>query len=171
MRGAPLDPCLLQDGAGIIPARAGSTMHKRFRCIPNKDHPRSCGEHGVGDGIEPCIPGSSPLVRGARTFCHLCTCQGRIIPARAGSTATVGTAVVPIEDHPRSCGEHPRVGIPRGKRPGSSPLVRGALKLAAMDGCVLGIIPARAGSTGGIYGRDMVLRGSSPLVRGAPSMA
>ena len=32
-------------GLGIIPARAGSTMHKRGRYKPNQDHPRSCGEH------------------------------------------------------------------------------------------------------------------------------
>ena len=37
------------DSAGIIPACAGSTPSQRFPHSPQRDHPRMCGEHNLGN--------------------------------------------------------------------------------------------------------------------------
>ena len=69
--------------------------------------------------------GSSPLARGLRKIIDANNQDVRIIPARAGFTATSSTAYGPPEDHPRSRGVYPGTifGITRSR--GSSPLARG----------------------------------------------
>ncbi len=93
------------------------------------------------------MPGSSPLVRGARSLIRACGWGHGIIPARAGSTpqSTVSNAIQ--GDHPRSCGEHPAERTSMTPLPGSSPLVRGAPASVTAPAPTPGIIPARAGST------------------------
>ncbi len=113
--------------------------------------------------------------------------HGRIIPARAGSTAISRLRVPTGVDHPRSCGEHSEGQTRSPCRLGSSPLVRGAPGMSVRWCQCAGIIPARAGSTkdGGPFHRSRkdhprscgehfpffsalrVAMGSSPLVRGA----
>ena len=112
---------------------------------------------------------------------------GGIIPARAGSTIPNLGDVTKVEDHPRSCGEHPDFLMMCRIASGSSPLVRGALSTALSSVSRPGIIPARAGSTECRWQRAARLwdhprscgehsepeglagasAGSSPLVRGA----
>ena len=48
----------------------------------------------------------SPLARGARPESNASCTASWIIPARAGSTWRIGTALVSWWDHPRSRGEH-----------------------------------------------------------------
>ena len=48
MRGAQFIPYSFEFGLGIIPADAGSTDLDSLDSMVNKDHPRGCGEHGVG---------------------------------------------------------------------------------------------------------------------------
>ena len=89
---------------GIIPARAGFTYRRfmKFACYP--DHPRSRGvypahPHGqVGGG------GSSPLARGLPSRIKERDGDLRIIPARAGFTASVCAWTRAARDHPRSRG-------------------------------------------------------------------
>ena len=52
-----------------------------------------------------------------------------------------------VKDHPRMRGEHPSQDIGTFDQWGSSPHARGALQTAAKNGCLVGIIPACAGST------------------------
>ena len=131
--------------------------------------------------------GSSPLVRGARSNGRSHRPAFRIIPARAGSTCQMAGALNFYGDHPRSCGEHCVQTVPICQETGSSPLVRGAPRIAAAVGRKAGIIPARAGSTGWdartrtarrdhprscgehchTLKQSSTVRGSSPLVRGA----
>ena len=91
--------------------------------------------------------GSSPRMRGA-PFLHARWHRlAGIIPAYAGSTSFRPRTHRSRWDHPRVCGEHhcPRYEVSR--FPGSSPRMRGALRI---DGPVVnpqGIIPAYAGST------------------------
>ena len=188
VRGAPLWTSSGNPGSGIIPARAGSTSSMWSPSSPARDHPRSCGEHLGGTWTRLEGRGSSPLVRGALAICgHACPCA-RIIPARAGSTRLQNRPKNQWVDHPRSCGEHPHMAIFDYVQQGSSPLVRGALRCRRAQDARKGIIPARAGSThsaattrlderdhprscgehilAGL--RRNLLRGSSPLVRGAP---
>ena len=107
VRGALPCPDLRRQAGGIIPARAGSTLLFSFHLCASGDHPRSCGEHYRGVSSMLHLVGSSPLVRGALPFPASSTsCQG-IIPARAGSTHDSQHEGTCIQDHPRSCGEHP----------------------------------------------------------------
>mgnify|MGYP000981406840 CR=1 FL=1 len=91
--------------------------------------------------------GSSPLARGTLESV-LNVFQGlRLIPARAGNTASAPASPAHARAHPRSRGEHPRTWAVTDDLKGSSPLARGApIKL---DNCqaTVGLIPARAGST------------------------
>ena len=110
----------------------------------------------------------------------------RIIPARAGFTASRVRARVRVADHPRSRGVYGPLARPAGSLLGSSPLARGLRVAGARRVRTFGIIPARAGFTPrrhqedgglqdhprsrGVY-RPAALRmptasGSSPLARG-----
>ena len=106
MRGAQDDLRLDETGDRIIPADAGSTIDDHICVHAVGDHPRGCGEHGVGpDELDP-DEGSSPRMRGAPG--HLAARQGvgGIIPADAGSTLDIRYFVHDCRDHPRGCGEH-----------------------------------------------------------------
>ena len=70
-----------------------------------------------------------------------------IIPADAGSTASLGLNILDFKDHPRGCGEHPKDPAAEADKYGSSPRMRGAPDLNAHDHASGGIIPADAGST------------------------
>ena len=123
--GKPRGSCAM----GIIPARAGST-HKDARGLGRpQDHPRSCGEHLSDTDKKVNSWGSSPLVRGARP--EGCVPPGPcgIIPARAGSTSHIRNTRTSPRDHPRSCGEHAPLITSSAISSGSSPLVRGALRM------------------------------------------
>ena len=89
MRGT-LDQCTPQrQNHGIIPAYAGNTGASSVSDSSRKDHPRVCGEHGLGRPQWRVNVGSSPRMRG--TLCD----QGQhgrlygIIPAYAGNTLTL----------------------------------------------------------------------------------
>ena len=110
----------------------------------------------------------------------------RIIPARAGFTASGSPRVRGAADHPRSRGVYPRPGRPQGDRAGSSPLARGLRETMCEALTRARIIPARAGFTRmdgarpgpardhprsrGVYvrprGPPVPGGGSSPLARG-----
>ena len=106
VRGALCDQCHSGLHLGIIPACAGSTLLKRMRFPPLRDHPRMCGEHQLLNGLQTSIEGSSPHVRGAHDGSAPRIPRMGIIPACAGSTCAPSAL--------RSVGE------------GSSPHVRGA---------------------------------------------
>ena len=154
---------------GIIPARAGFTVHLRFPSVGVRDHPRS---RGVYDRRR----------RKPR-------CRKRIIPARAGFTRHMARSTQTPSDHPRSRGVYPALTHPHPPSIGSSPLARG-LPRGTRSAWPLGrIIPARAGFTGfslslgsssgdhprsrGVYpprtGTSSPTPGSSPLARGLRS--
>ena len=112
----------------------------------------------------------------------------RIIPARAGFTATRTLRPWAHRDHPRSRGVYRPTSWDAGCRPGSSPLARGLPTNPKGDTMYERIIPARAGFTPrgrpprrgpgdhprsrGVYPCQRSGRGSrggsSPLARGLP---
>ena len=134
----------------IIPARAGPTPCSPTARTPATDHPRSCGANCGGYGGDDACDGSSPLVRGQPVNRSHCPFWSRIIPARAGPTFLRGCKYPIYADHPRSCGANQRRFRRRFFRCGSSPLVRGQLRIVAGSRMHLRIIPARAGPTLGI---------------------
>ena len=95
------------------------------------------------------IPGSSPRMRGAPAGHNNRRQQQGIIPAYAGSTASVQELTLNTEDHPRVCGEHGDMHSISCSGKGSSPRMRGA-HMRWAEACLSpGIIPAYAGSTVG----------------------
>ena len=113
--------------------------------------------------------------------------MGGIIPAYAGSTDCDCMPSIARQDHPRVCGEHPHMWHTTHKQKGSSPRMRGALRVSTRRRCLTRIIPAYAGSTNlppalggrgwdhprvcGEHSRGQrvvrALGGSSPRMRGA----
>ena len=73
-------------GAGIIPADAGNTGPDMPRCIPDRDHPRGCGEHCSPGWWSGMSRGSSPRMRGTPDPGRVCGPGRGIIPADAGNT-------------------------------------------------------------------------------------
>ena len=90
MRGAPISSRPLPVRDGIIPADAGSTVQLELEFVPDRDHPRGCGEHNslIVTALFPV--GSSPRMRGAPAGHVVRAGESRIIPADAGSTARSG---------------------------------------------------------------------------------
>ena len=131
----------------IIPASAGQTYAASPRTSHNADHPRECGANAHEHGVRPRVRGSSPRVRGKQGSIISLNPVWRIIPASAGQTGVPATTNSRNPDHPRECGANPN-GV-RGSLPlaGSSPRVRGKLRLLRIAGTLLRIIPASAGQT------------------------
>ena len=149
------------------------------------------GEHWSARWRSAVPTGSSPHARGALLDDMAREVYGRIIPACAGSTCSLGQGLGGGKDHPRMRGEHMAAKLEKQLAKGSSPHARGArlhgLKVCKDDG----IIPACAGSTPswcppprssrdhprmrGEHCRRSSARprttGSSPHARGAPGCA
>ena len=79
----------------------------------------------------------------------------RIIPARAGFTVLGPLQARFGADHPRSRGVYIKPEQTYVKGWGSSPLARGLPAEVEGGGQVVGIIPARAGFTGGVHQRQL----------------
>ena len=134
-------------GAGIIPARAGSTNGPPPTPRSCRDHPRS---RGVDNSRRPSTDsgwGSSPLARGRPISVRAELNRHGIIPARAGSTRRRCGSTRQPPDHPRSRGVDQHRELRELLKYGSSPLARGRPGLKDSQQELVGIIPARAGST------------------------
>ena len=132
---------------GIIPARAGFTLRRRWWHLGGEDHPRSRGVY-----IATRLPGltqtgSSPLARGLPERVGDDRGGRGIIPARAGFTPFSHSPKPSIQDHPRSRGVYGGHGCGIALQPGSSPLARGLHAHPTGAGGGGRIIPARAGFT------------------------
>ena len=106
VRGALLNDAHELFGAGLIPARAGSTQARSAACERYWAHPRPCGEHREVGAVRLDELGSSPPVRGARAAGMRSRFAVGLIPARAGSTSRETLQYVQGWAHPRPCGEH-----------------------------------------------------------------
>jgi len=152
-------------GCRIIPAYAGSTSVLSVELIKCPDHPRIRGEHAVRTYEGALALGSSPHTRGARGRPRvLRRCPG-IIPAYAGSTRKPRCTSKSTTDHPRIRGEHPTRVSSTFRTTGSSPHTRGAHDGGWKSPNIARIIPAYAGSTGGLR-RDRGVHGDHPRIRG-----
>ena len=134
--------------AGIIPARAGFTRVGRRPGAVEQDHPRSRGVYRFLAVTDVEGLGSSPLARGLRSATQRPAARRRIIPARAGFTASATWWWRSRTDHPRSRGVYQIRGRTEILRQGSSPLARGLRWRPCLAASRVGIIPARAGFTG-----------------------
>ena len=151
-------------------------------------HPRSRGENTLRDAYSKGIKGSSPLTRGKLLRAINSAIDWGLIPAHAGKTVSSSPAATCSRAHPRSRGENVSPPGVRAPAQGSSPLTRGKLLVAVVEGGTQGLIPAHAGKTAppsatrpraeahprsrgeNIIGVVSARRpaGSSPLTRGKP---
>ena len=131
----------------FIPAGAGNTPSGSREKQANSVHPRGCGEHTSLFNSSLGQLGSSPRVRGTRTYLKFSISIPRFIPAGAGNTrGPVGRTRQPTV-HPRGCGEHLALGVRFPYSSGSSPRVRGTRGMSQRAVELLRFIPAGAGNT------------------------
>ena len=131
----------------FIPAYAGNTVTKSNQKLPVPVHPRVCGEHGHEIEPEAAGAGSSPRMRGTRQTNHSKQSIDRFIPAYAGNTPHAGRTFRPYPVHPRVCGEHDWKLREMKRSLGSSPRMRGTLKVSDLNETGNRFIPAYAGNT------------------------
>ena len=131
----------------IIPARAGFTVPRVRPSRLDGDHPRSRGVYVRSCQRPPAFSGSSPLARGLRYGNRSNERNLRIIPARAGFTASQCKHTRWAGDHPRSRGVYASMSAQHRLCCGSSPLARGLRLHLLSDRVIRRIIPARAGFT------------------------
>ena len=125
MRGKLPQFVILPEEVGITPAGAGKTTLTPAHNIPNKDHPRRCGENMMPSIFRSASQGSPPQVRGKRTRLYCNLTDNRITPAGAGKTEDLEEFVVLQLDHPRRCGENHAQSHDPLYNQGSPPQVRG----------------------------------------------
>ena len=172
----------------LIPAHAGKTAAAQPHAGSVPAHPRSRGENLCLHLRRRRLGGSSPLTRGKLPGPRNRPAGGRLIPAHAGKTNSIGRPGALPRAHPRSRGENFLSSHLLIIGNGSSPLTRG--KLGEIVGVrVRGrLIPAHAGKTccSTTWGRTYPAHprsrgenhqrarrqdrwhGSSPLTRGKP---
>ena len=149
----------------IIPARAGFTSTVAQAVKDGSDHPRSRGVYSSPNIGPVKSPGSSPLARGLLVDWLVNTAWPWIIPARAGFTSSWRSPARVTSDHPRSRGVYPRGRTDIRLEQGSSPLARGLRARPVRPDGHGRIIPARAGFTHLVPGRDG-RKGDHPRSRG-----
>ena len=88
----------------IIPAHAGQTHACYHPDRDRTDHPRACGANAPPTVDTQSSAGSSPRMRGKPSFTQIIVDEMRIIPAHAGQTRLMGSAMSKNADHPRACG-------------------------------------------------------------------
>ena len=131
----------------FIPADAGNTSRAACMALYQSVHPRGCGEY-----VQPCAParywvGSSPRMRGIRTFQHGARRQRRFIPADAGNTHPLRQQDSGPPVHPRGCGEYCCASRSQSRSVGSSPRMRGIRLPSIGLSLASRFIPADAGNT------------------------
>ena len=141
---------------GIIPAHAGNTHSTAYPDNPWRDHPRACGEHNGEDQARILRTGSSPRMRGTLRHSRPHHLHPGIIPAHAGNTNCSRSRKSRPWDHPRACGEHLAHWFLLVDDWGSSPRMRGTRHGRHWASLQLGIIPAHAGNTAPVRGREAV---------------
>ena len=130
----------------FIPAYAGNAATnpnwRRSRTV----HPRVCGERWHRCLMATAALGSSPRMRGTRISAPQRRAVRRFIPAYAGNARRCCPRRRRASVHPRVCGERRRGRAPQPLRAGSSPRMRGTLRLRFGDASADRFIPAYAGN-------------------------
>ena len=90
MRGKPDLGYFFRRVKGITPAHAGKTRRVARKEMPERDHPRACGENTLSRPSRLRGAGSPPRMRGKRCPASIALSAGRITPAHAGKTFVCG---------------------------------------------------------------------------------
>ena len=94
-----------------------------------------------------CEKGSPPRMRGKAASSVRLAAPQRITPAYAGKRLTIPNLYTSNRDHPRVCGEKPRVRAGLFRATGSPPRMRGKVTAIQPDERTSGITPAYAGKS------------------------
>ena len=147
MRGKPRPAHIKHHAQGLIPAHAGKTrVALSGRCC-HWAHPRACGENAHSTAPFTTSRGSSPRMRGKRGTVTVETQSAGLIPAHAGKTVSGPDFDVCGGAHPRACGENRIDAAGWLSTSGSSPRMRGKLRVTDATENRVGLIPAHAGKT------------------------
>ena len=138
----------------VSPAYAGKSPAAAYACPGTQDHPRVCGEKLYTPCVIAPSVGSPPRMRGKGYDVVSRLCRVRITPACAGKRDKTGWTTTCPRDHPRMCGEKPKVMNLVLVRPGSPPHVRGKGGDGNDRGLHARITPACAGKR--IAGRNLL---------------
>ena len=109
----------------FIPASAGNTTCWSMAFLIMAVHPRVCGEHMPDLSRSSSENGSSPRLRGTRSWQDGRQLPPRFIPASAGNTSNFSNVNNGASVHPRVCGEHSLALRSTISSAGSSPRLRG----------------------------------------------
>ena len=132
----------------FIPAPAGNSCKPATFIAKLSVHPRACGEQ------RPLVPhrldagGSSPRLRGTVFQPGGVVVLQRFIPAPAGNRTASRIWTLTISVHPRACGEQAIGRIRDRLTTGSSPRLRGTVKIGMEKYGAIRFIPAPAGNRG-----------------------
>ena len=85
--------------------RVGTSPHGRRRQRKDEDHPHACGDKLCRTPTTADFAGSSPCVWGLVNDRLTNIGNGRIIPMRVGTSATLGDSDTVRVDHPHACGD------------------------------------------------------------------
>ena len=125
MRGKGTLSAALALAVGITPAYAGKRSSLCWTLHPIQDHPRICGEKSIWAADAITSTGSPPRMRGKVHICSGLPSRRRITPAYAGKSVCALNVPFSPEDHPRVCGEKPRICHQLFGCLGSPPRMRG----------------------------------------------
>ena len=131
----------------LIPAHAGKTKRRALQSVSRRAHPRACGENALAVITISLTGGSSPRMRGKRFDAGKQRRRAGLIPAHAGKTRCAYAEGGHVWAHPRACGENARFELTGVSDGGSSPRMRGKLRIGRCSCESPGLIPAHAGKT------------------------
>ena len=147
MRGKVRMCPVLRYGRRITPAHAGGRGGADMTQMPEKDHPRACGEKNTIHRKFVHKEGSPPRMRGKgerkRRNCY----PLGITPAHAGKSILFSASMQLCWDHPRACGEKLSHSQISPVRMGSPPRMRGKDCDCILPYARMGITPAHAGKS------------------------
>ena len=149
VRGRLLQRVVDEAEDGLIPAGAGQTPPPTPRPSTCAAHPRGCGADAGELVTDTLNQGSSPRVRGRRVPQSMPFSCSWLIPAGAGQTVTIQAFRSRKSAHPRGCGADVISDVKDIRQQGSSPRVRGRLRLGSSQRVRVRLIPAGAGQTHG----------------------
>ena len=130
-----------------IPAYAGKTWRSHSRRRWRPEHPRVCGENATEQTANKYQGGTSPRMRGKPMAPPRPPSGGWNIPAYAGKTDQPPSKLLRAEEHPRVCGENHAARPDTDTGSGTSPRMRGKLRVLVWVGFWRRNIPAYAGKT------------------------
>ena len=125
MRGKDLSAGQLRRTQRITPAYAGKSAQITSLSRFLWDHPRLCGEKLDHQSQLKCMAGSPPPMRGKGQRRSASESLQGITPAYAGKSGHRSTTNFRRRDHPRLCGEKPKMRVLQMKVTGSPPPMRG----------------------------------------------